>query len=888
MSKLRRLADIYWLPGLFVGLGILCTFLSLLLGNQWQFEHPNTVGLLLILLCFLSTNGSKHKKIRFIFAFTGLLFAAFRIWWFLTKESSDTASAYLHSNPWLSDFLLLPLNYTIATICFFVFQILEEIYETPRNRRIWTSITCMLIFSFVSIGTLRLFFRSGEGFYFFGLARVQPYDALCFQLFAAYYIFRSWFIFYRHWKLFRVSVAISVLGGILLAAISTGIERQIYTVVQNQMERKVIDIQSALKKNVEERLSIISIFGDFLNTVPNPTEKQIYAMMNKLNSSGMEAPAVLFFNRHFELKWIYRDNKFLWGREAQMEILGRLKIFVDYLHQIKKGKKYLSQETAKGHSISFSSPLLKNNRLAGYLVFEDLIQPRIEMFFAKNDFGAFNVYLRSASGTSLLHNEPLIKPVVHLTAELDFLGEPLILTVSPNRALAFNTVLIPQLSFLAVGLLITIVLVYTVYVNRKRVHDVEKEVQDRIRDMKVLKEEADRAKLIAEHASYSKSQFLANMSHEIRTPLNVLLGASELLSETKLNSEQKKFVEMFQTSGKHLLGLLNDIIDLSRIESGQLETEEIAFDLLKTLDFVEKLFSLKAQEQGLQFYVETDRIKSAIRKGDPLRIRQILVNLIGNSFKFTKEGTISLTVEELDSQVIQFVVHDTGAGIPEDKQKEIFETFQQGDVSMSRKHGGAGLGLAITKNLCELMGGTIDLQSQVGNGSRFIVRIPLPVTEEAPVKMESHELEEIVETENFADYPQDAQVTQPKKVLLVDDSDDNRFLVRLFLENSHFEITEARNGQEAVQLVQNNTYDIILMDMQMPVMDGYEAVKTIRQYEALDHEASKVPILALTAHGTSIEKNRCLEIGCTDYLSKPVSKNILIHRISDMTHQSQA
>ena len=483
----------------------------------------------------------------------------------------------------------------------------------------------------------------------------------------------------------------------------------------------------------------------------------------------------------------------------------------------------------------------------------------------------------------------LIPPAVHLTAELDFLGEPLILTVTPNRSLALSTVYLPQISFMAIGILITIVLVYTVYVNRKRVHDVEKEVQDRIRDMKILKEEADRAKLIAEHASYSKSQFLANMSHEIRTPLNVLLGASELLSETQLNHDQKKFVEMFQTSGKHLLGLLNDIIDLSRIESGQLETEKISFDLLKTLNFVENLFSLKAQEQGLKFYIETNAINSAVRRGDPLRIRQILVNLIGNSFKFTKNGSVSLTVQELGPELIQFVVHDTGAGIPQEKQKEIFETFQQGDVSMSRKHGGAGLGLAITKNLCELMGGTIELKSTEGEGSEFIVQIPLPITTEAPIKMESQELSDIVEAEDVGDSTQEWNGKTPsKKVLLVDDSDDNRFLVKLFLENSHFDITEAKNGQEAVALVKENSFDIILMDMQMPVMDGYEAVKTIRLHEKALGEFSKVPILALTAHGTSIEKNKCLEIGCSDYLSKPVSKNVLIHRISDLTHESQA
>ncbi len=641
------------------------------------------------------------------------------------------------------------------------------------------------------------------------------------------------------------------------------------------MQRKIVDIRASFKNNVDERLSIISIFGDFINTVPNPTESQIYGMMNKLNSTGMDTPHVLLFDQNLNLKWVYRNKKFIWGTEAEKEVGPRKEIVVRYLRNLATGPQYLSSQTSQGLTISFTSTLIKNKQVTGHLVFEDLVEPRLKAFFEMNNFGPFEVTVSTADDTPLIDTSKYFKPGLRMTSELEFIGLPLHLTVFPARAYAINSIFIPQFAFLAVGLLLISVLIYTIYINRKRVIDIEKEVQDRTRDMKILKEEADRAKMIAEQASYSKSQFLANMSHEIRTPLNVLLGASELLAETNLDLEQKKFVDMFQTSGKHLLGLLNDIIDLSRIESGQLETEKIPFDLLKTLDFIRKLFELKAQEEGLNFVVKTLNLKDPIRLGDPLRIRQILVNLIGNSFKFTKKGTIRLTVTSVNETSIEFVVEDTGVGIPLEKQSEIFETFQQGDVSFSRKHGGAGLGLAITRNLCELMGGKIELQSKPDSGSQFIVTIPLPVTTKSPLALDNPDV-----TPLLAKKEDHESSASKKKILIVDDSEDNRFLVKLFLENSKYQITEAKNGEEAVEFVRNQHYDIILMDMQMPVMDGYDAVKAIRQFE--EGLEVKVPIIALTAHGTSLEKNRCLEIGCTDFLSKPVSKNLLLHRISEL------
>ncbi len=856
------------------------TLVSFSIGHQTN-PQPNLYGLFLIFLGFISTALTQNQKIRISILLISIFFAVIRLWLFASDDIYNPEVYQWWLNNGLSDEIInLPLNYAIGAAAFLLFQVFEEIHSTSRHLRLWTSVAAILIFSFISIGVLRIFFKNGEGFSLYGLARVQPYDAFFLQLFMSYHIFKSWHALYRHWELFRVSLAISAIGGIFLAIVATGIERQIYTVVQSQLEKKVTDIKSALMQSVHDRLSVISIFGDFLNTVSEPSEGQIYAMLSRLDSSGMESPDVFYLNQNYELKWLFKNNKLQSSATTLLELPEKHKALMTSLEAVKLGNKFFRQKSALGHSISFSRKIIKNNKIKGYLVFEDLIENQIKSFFFKNDYGPFYINIQSMDGASLFTTVPFLKPAAELDAKIDFLGEPLKLTVYPSQEFSINTMFIPLFSFLSIGLLIVIVLIYAIYINRKRVHDVEKEVQDRIQDMKILKEEADKAKLVAEHASYSKSQFLANMSHEIRTPLNILLGSSELLSETHLSQEQKNFVQMFQNSGKHLLGLLNDIIDLSRIESGQLETEKISFDLAKNMDFIQNLFYLKTQEQGLEFIVNTQDVKNPIRLGDPLRIRQILVNLIGNSLKFTQKGTIRLTVREVDQNDVQFVVEDTGAGIPSSKQKEIFESFQQGDVSFSRKHGGAGLGLAITRNLCELMKGRIELYSRPNAGSKFIVQIPLEKTTLDPAKDEDFDaFEQVVNEKNTSVHFQ-------IKTLLVDDSDDNRFLIKLFLNHSQFEIVEAKNGQEALDFFKLKSFNIVLMDMQMPVMDGYEAVKKIREYEEIEGKKTKVPILALTAHGTSLEKTRCLEIGCNEYLSKPVSKNVLIKRIAELIQSS--
>lgn len=893
--KAKHLFKTFWIPSLIVGLGFACSTSAFWTVKQTVLSHANTYGLLILSFCLLSTHGSKIRLIRFGFATLGISLCIFRLWWFLQQPKATTLFQFWGPTFLWNDLNLLPISFAIGGLIFISFYVIEEIYwpHQVKKDRVLTSFAALFAFSFVSVGVMRPFFKGSEGFYILSLTRLQPFDAFCVQALASFYMFEAWRAYHRQFSLYRTSLSLALAGGCILAFVTSGIEKQIYTVTINQMERKIIEIQEALREESEHRISIISVFTDYLLTVPSPTEEKLNSMMRKLNSqSEILPPSVYFFDRNLELKWVYQNNKFYWGRAAQTELVGRKSFFVNYLSQQNEPHQILHRNGSDGRSVSFANRLQKNGRMLGYLVFEEQLNHHLKFFFKKASFGPFLTDISFADNHSIIRSNEVANFFVTSEGTLDYLGVPLKVILRPGRSLAINSVLIPQLSLIVVGILIISALIYTIYVNRKRVIDVEKEVLDRIQELKLLKEEADQAKLFAEHASYVKSQFLANMSHEIRTPLNVLLGASELLSETELTLEQKKYVQMFQTSGRHLLGLLNDIIDLSRIESGQLETEKISFDLNRTLEFVRNLFSLKAQEHGVSFEVEKIGIPLTVRIGDPLRIRQILVNLIGNAFKFTKQGSIRLIVSEPYPNQIRFTVEDTGVGIPAEKQKEIFDTFQQGDVSFSRKHGGAGLGLAISRNLSELMGGSIELVSELGKGSKFIVEIPLPAATLKPTVTNDTKAGLLLNSDRSSQTEGHLVSEKPsetpnhfstKRVLLVDDSDDNRFLVKLFLEKSSFEIVEAQNGEEAVRLAQRQSFDLIIMDMQMPVLDGYEAVKQIREWEAQLPDHKSTPILALTAHGTSTERAKCLDIGCTDYLSKPVTKSLLTSRISHLT-----
>jgi len=533
---------------------------------------------------------------------------------------------------------------------------------------------------------------------------------------------------------------------------------------------------------------------------------------------------------------------------------------------------------------------------------------------------------------------------------------------------------------------------------RERNIVIERQVEEQTRELA-------RARDKALEASKVKSEFLASMSHEIRTPLNAIIGMSELLAETPLSNEQKKYTDVFRKAGDTLLSLVNDILDLSKIEAGQLELENIEFDLVERLEESLEIYALKAAEKNIELCCEIDPAVEPSRSGDPSRLRQIVLNLISNALKFTEGGEIVVSAApaagSASGDFVHITVSDTGIGIPEEKRQSIFESFSQVDSSTTRKYGGTGLGLSICKSLVDLMGGEIWVESEPGKGSRFqftaalprvepatagtgdnahsgirnkrilvvddsatVRRILVSLLESAGAEVDQAEsgaeaLDRLAENSNYdlilADYRMPAmngpelcknirsnytavpiflmvdgvelnksakdadghdhdgylvkpikqkelfrQIgdlfstggkepaavvaaeaesrERPLRVLLVDDNADNRLLIQAYLKKLPYVIEEAENGEQAVQKFQEAEFDIVLMDVQMPVMDGRQATRRIRSWE---NETGKTPtpVIALTAHAIQEEIDGCLQAGCDAHLAKPVKKSVLIEAI---------
>ncbi|MBF0319072.1 MAG: PAS domain S-box protein [Nitrospirae bacterium] len=402
--------------------------------------------------------------------------------------------------------------------------------------------------------------------------------------------------------------------------------------------------------------------------------------------------------------------------------------------------------------------------------------------------------------------------------------------------------------------------------ERKR----EKELQD-------LSENLKAARDLAETASRAKSEFLSSMSHEIRTPLNAIIGMADLLSETQLTDEQAKYIKTFQMAGCSLLEIINDILDLSKVEAGQLELESVCFDLNELLAGVGEIMSLRARQKGLELVMA--RLPETIGLiGDPTRLRQVIVNLVGNAIKFTEKGEVAVVVDVLNSTnsdiELRFSVKDTGIGIPKDKLESVFERFTQVDSSTTRKFGGTGLGLTISKRFVEMMGGQMCVESEYGRGSVFFFTAKFKIDHECryPLKPAAGKAKDNVPQ---AEPPE----LKPLSILLVDDNEDNRNLIMVYLRKTPHKIEMAENGQIAVDKFISGSYDLVLMDMDMPIKDGLTAVREIRQWE-VDKQAKRATILALTAHALKEHEEMSHDAGCDGHLAKPIKKAVLLEALA--------
>jgi PAS domain S-box-containing protein len=370
--------------------------------------------------------------------------------------------------------------------------------------------------------------------------------------------------------------------------------------------------------------------------------------------------------------------------------------------------------------------------------------------------------------------------------------------------------------------------------------------------------ELKKAKELAEESLKVKNEFLANMSHEIRTPLNAVIGFTDLLLESQLTEEQRSHLETMQNSGAILLSLINNVLDLSKLDSEKLKIEKIPFNLHKSFNTVLKLMKLRADEKGISLDLEIEPNTPIQVIGDPTRVEQILLNLIGNAIKFTNKGSVQITLKQLtetaDTSEIYFEVRDTGIGIISNKINTVFGAFSQAKSDTSRIYGGTGLGLTIVKKLVGLLNGTIKVESKFGEGSVFKITLPL---KKDLINTNSEEKEKDI----FMESPLELSV------LLVEDNKTNQLLAKTRLERWKCQVDIANNGIEGVKKAQQKMYDLILMDIQMPIMDGYEATKIIKN--DISKEASRVPIIAMTAYATNADIKRAKDSGMDDYIFKP-------------------